>query len=41
MKSWVSRLLRLTLFAPGIVDVILHGRQPKGMTLRGLMGHSL
>ena len=36
-SSYVSRLLRLTLLAPDIVDAILDGRQPEGMTLPGLM----
>ncbi len=36
-SSYVSRLLRLTLLAPDIVDAILHGQQPEGMTLPGLM----
>jgi hypothetical protein len=36
-SSYVSRLLRLTLLAPGIVEAILDGRQPEGMTLPGLM----
>lgn len=36
-SSYVSRLLRLTLLAPGIVEAILDGRQPVGMTLQGLM----
>ncbi|MCZ8147881.1 MAG: hypothetical protein O9325_08555 [Roseomonas sp.] len=36
-SSYVSRLLRLTLLAPDIVDAILDGRQPDGMTLPGLM----
>ena len=35
--SYVSRVLRLTLLAPGMVEAILDGRQPKGMTLPGLM----
>ena len=37
-KSYVSRVLRLTLLAPQIVEAILDGRQAHGMTLRGLMG---
>ena len=37
-KSYVSRVLRLTLLAPQIVEAILDGRQAEGMTLRGLMG---
>jgi hypothetical protein len=36
-SSYVSRLLRLTLLAPDIVDAILDGRQPAGMTLPVLM----
>jgi hypothetical protein len=36
-SSYVSRLLRLTLLAPNIVEAILDGRQPAGMTLPGLM----
>jgi len=36
-SSCVSRPLRLTLLAPGIVETILDGRQPEGMTLPALM----
>lgn len=36
-SSYVSRPLRLTLLAPDIVDAILDGRQPDGMTLPGLL----
>jgi hypothetical protein len=35
--SYVSRLLRLTLLAPEIVEAILDGRQPEWMILPGLM----
>ena len=36
-KSYVSRVLRLTLLAPGIVEAILDGRHAPEMTLRVLM----
>lgn len=36
-KGFVSRLLNLTLLAPDIVEAVLHGRQPKGMTLKELI----
>ena len=36
-SSYVSRLLRPTLLAPDIVEAILDGRQPEGMTLPGLL----
>jgi len=36
-SSYVSRLLRLALLAPDIVEAILDGRQPEQMTLPGLM----
>ena len=32
-----DRVLRLTLLAPGIVEVILHGRRPAEITLAALM----
>ncbi|WP_173935083.1 hypothetical protein [Chelativorans sp. Marseille-P2723] len=35
--SYVSRILRLTLLAPSIVDAILDGRQGPEMTLATLM----
>jgi hypothetical protein len=35
-RSFVSRLLRLTLLAPDIQEAILEGRQPKGMQLEEL-----
>ena len=36
-SSYVSRVLRLTLLAPDIVEAILDGRQPQEMTLPTLM----
>ena len=36
-SSYVSRLLRMTLLAPDIVESILDGRQPVEMTLARLM----
>ena len=36
-SSYVSRLLRMTLLAPNIVEAILDGRQPTKVTLAVLM----
>ena len=35
--SYVSRVLRLTLLPPAIVEAILDARQPEGMTLPALL----
>jgi hypothetical protein len=35
--SYVSRVLRLTLLAPEMVEAILDGRRPKGVTLPWLL----
>jgi hypothetical protein len=36
-SSYVSRVLRMTLLAPSVVEAILDGRQPAEMTLAVLM----
>lgn len=36
-QSHVSRMLRLTLLAPDLVEAIVTGRQPEGMRLEGLL----
>jgi hypothetical protein len=36
-SSYISRVLRLTLLAPEIVEAILEGRQPVEMTLAAMM----
>ncbi|WP_395660091.1 hypothetical protein [Aestuariivirga sp.] len=35
--SYVSRVLRMTLLAPEIVEAILSGRQPEGLTMAKAM----
>ena len=35
--SYVDRVLRLTLLAPEIIEAIMEGRQPAGMTMAGLL----
>ncbi len=35
--SYVSRVLRMTLLAPEIVEAIVAGRQPQGLTMRTVM----
>jgi hypothetical protein len=37
--AFVCRLLPLTCLAPDIVEVILDGRQPKGLTLAEMLGN--
>ena len=34
--SYLTRVLRLTLLAPDIVEAILHGRQPPGLAVESL-----
>jgi hypothetical protein len=36
-RGYMSRVLRLTLRAPDIVEAILDGRQPEGMRLEDLL----
>ena len=35
--SFVSRVIRLALLAPDIVELVLAGKQPAALTLKGLM----
>ena len=37
--AYVCRLLPLTCLAPGIVEAILNGRQPKGLRLAEVLGN--
>ena len=37
-ESYISRVLRLTLLAPVIIQSILEGQQPVGLELDGLLG---
>ena len=36
-RSYLCRVLRLTLFAPDLVEAILEGRQPERLTLKSVM----
>ena len=36
-RSYLCRVLRLTLLAPEMVEAIVDGRQPEGVTLPALM----
>ena len=36
-RSYLCRVLRLTLLAPKIVEAVMDGRQPEGMMLPALM----
>ena len=37
-SAFISRIVRLSLLAPDIVDAILDGKQPAYLTLKSLMG---
>jgi ParB-like chromosome segregation protein Spo0J len=36
-QGYISRVLRLALLAPGIVEAILEGQHPEGMRLEDLL----
>ena len=36
-ETYICRALRLTLLAPDMVEAVLDGRQPEGMTLQRLL----
>jgi hypothetical protein len=36
--SYVGRILRLTLLAPDIVEALINGKEPEGVSLRKLIG---
>ena len=36
-RSYVSRIMRLTLLAPDIVEAIVEGREPSGLSLERLV----
>ena len=36
-RSYVGRILRLTMLAPAIVEMIIEGREPSGMSLERLV----
>lgn len=40
-RGYLGTLLRLTLLAPDLVEAVLDGRQPEGMTLPDLMESTL
>ena len=38
--SYFTRVFRLSFLAPDITKIILHGRQPAGLTAKALLGYS-
>ena len=40
-RGYMSRVLRLTLIAPDLVEAMLDGRQPAGLQLEDLLGFPL
>ena len=36
-RSYLCRVLRLTVLAPDLVEAIVEGRQPEGLTLKAAM----
>ena len=40
-RTYVSRILGLVVLAPEVVDAVLNGNEPSGLSMRKLMGGRL